>query len=165
MIYIGLDPGSTGAMAAVNSKGELLEWDRFPTAKVGKKKMLYIPGVVTWIEERCASSFHGDLRVTIEKVHAMPGQGVTSMFSFGRSFGILEGIVTAQHLPIQYAAPQAWQKVMLAGKPRGKGATKTSAVAAALELWPQLHKTLKVKAAWGVADAALIAEYGRRLWA
>jgi crossover junction endodeoxyribonuclease RuvC len=161
-IYIGLDPGSTGAMAAVNNEGELLEWGRFPLVKVGNKKVLDIQGISVWIEER---GINMGVRVTVEKVHAMPGQGVTSMFSFGRSFGILEGIVISQNLPIQYAAPQAWQKVMLAGKPRGKGATKTSAVAAACELWPQLHKTLKVKAAWGVADAALIAEYGRRMWA
>ena len=148
-------------MVAVTDKGELFEYARFPLIKAGKKEELDIGGMSEWIM-LMGSAQH--FRATIEKVHAMPGQGVTSMFSFGRSLGIIEGIVVAHGIPRAYAAPRTWQATMLAGKPKGKD-SKHSAALAAVELWPELSKLMQVKANWGIADAALIAEYGRRQWA
>lgn len=162
MIYAGYDPGKTGAMVALTDKGELFEYERFPLIKVGKKSVLDIRAMAEWLE--LLRTVDGRVRVTIEKVHAMPGQGVTSMFSFGRSLGLIEGMVATQGFPCTYAAPRTWQAVMLKDKPTGKD-HKGSAALAAVELWPELSKTMKVKANWGIADAALIAEYGRRSWA
>ena len=149
-------------MVALDDKGGLLEFDRFPLIKAGKKMELDIAGIAAWVGD--FSPRVCDLRATIEKVHAMPGQGVTSMFSFGRSLGLIEGMVAAHGIPRTYAAPRTWQAVMLKGKPTGKD-HKGSAALAAVELWPELSKMMQVKANWGIADAALIAEYGRRQWA
>ena len=163
MIYLGFDPGKTGAMVALDDGGRLLQFSRFPLIASGKKKELHIYEMAVWVGEIDFDNGHMT-RATIEKVHAMPGQGVTSMFSFGRSFGLIEGIIAGKGIPRTYATPQAWQKVMLAGKPKGKD-SKHSAALAAVELWPELSKLMQVKANWGIADAALIAEYGRRQWA
>ena len=163
MIYLGFDPGKTGAMVALDEEGRLLQFSRFPLIAAGKKKELHIYEMAAWVGE--LDFDHGRMtRATIEKVHAMPGQGVTSMFSFGRSLGIIEGIIAGKGIPRTYAAPRTWQATMLAGKPKGKD-SKHSAALAAVELWPELSKLMQVKANWGIADAALIAEYGRRQWA
>jgi crossover junction endodeoxyribonuclease RuvC len=162
MIFVGFDPGKTGAMAALTEQGELFEYERFPLLKDGKKSELDIPGIAAWLADRVAGC-GGKMVVTIEKVHAMPGQGVTSMFSFGRSLGIIEGIVVTHGCPRIYAPPRTWQAMLLEGKERGK-ASKHSAAVAAVELWPELSKIMQVKANWPIADAALIAEFGRRRW-
>ena len=149
-------------MVALTGKGEVFEYSRFPLVKSGKKTELDVAGIAEWVESFAPGNL--DMRATVEKVHAMPGQGVTSMFSFGRSLGLIEGVLAALRIPRTYAAPRTWQAVMLKGKPTGKD-HKGSAALAAVELWPELSKTMKVKANWGIADAALIAEYGRRSWA
>lgn len=162
MIYIGLDPGKTGAMVALSERGEVLEYEPYPLIG-GANGALDLDAIAEWVEDRgCAE----DLRVTIEQVASRPGQGVASMFSFGRSLGGVEGIVAAMHLSRMHARPQAWQKVMLAGKPTGKK-VKQSAIEVASALWPELGKALRdmpKKKREGVADAALIAEFGRRSW-
>ncbi len=152
---IGFDPGNSGAWAILAPTGEILDHGRFPLRKHGRRK------VVSALDLAWALRDRGLQHAAVEEVHAMPGQGVSSMFTFGRGLGVLEGLLGSWGLTPTYYRPKAWQAVMLEGLPRGTQ-VKQSAVARAVELWPSLEDTLDVKAAWGIADAALIAECHRR---
>ena len=104
----------------------------------------------------------GKLLACIEKVGAMPRDGRVGAFSFGKGYGIWLGIMSAMAVPYTEIPPQRWQGPMLAGLPRGPQ-SKVSAVHRARSLYPRLP--IKVKADWGMADAALIAGYAHRVWA
>lgn len=158
LIYLGFDPGKTGAMVALGADGTLLDATLFPMIGSGKTGDYNLHATRYWIQD-----LKGRRRATIEKVHSMPGNGAASMFSFGQGFMMPKSMCAALEIPYQLATPQAWQKEMLAGKPKGKD-TKHSAVLAALELWPELSDNLALKKNQGIADAALIAEFGRRQW-
>jgi crossover junction endodeoxyribonuclease RuvC len=96
--------------------------------------------------------------VFLESVHAMPGQGVRSMFSMGKGFGIWLGILAALGLRYELVTPQAWKREMMAGMGREKDASRLRA----LQLFPQLGPELARTRDHGRADALLIAEYGRQ---
>jgi crossover junction endodeoxyribonuclease RuvC len=149
--FMGIDPGLKGALVGLDSKGGLLWWRRMP---VLNKKEIDAISIHRWLE--------GKVRVCIEKVHAMPKQGVTSMFTFGMGYGMVRAAIEIACAPCHLVTPQRWQKVMLDGMDRSN--TKEAAVTKAVQLWPELRVPLMIKANQGVADAALMAEYGRRLW-
>tara|TARA_R110000751_G_scaffold12892_3_gene44085 strand:+ start:2176 stop:2676 length:501 start_codon:yes stop_codon:yes gene_type:complete len=152
--YIGIDPGITGAIVAITGDGELIDAWRTPTLQGDKGKREYdVPSMVSLLD-LSQPAFVG-----IEKVQAMPRDGRVGAFNFGRGYGIWLGILAALKKPHMLFTPQRWQAKMLAGLPKGTQ-TKVSAVSAAKSLFPDLP--IKVKADWGLADAALIAEYARR---
>jgi len=93
---------------------------------------------------------HDPRHVIVEKVSAMPGQGVTSMFSFGRSLGIIEGIIAAYNIPVTYVTPGVWTKGI------GRGAGKDASRARACELYPAHQKQFARVKDDGRADAVLI---------
>jgi crossover junction endodeoxyribonuclease RuvC len=97
--------------------------------------------------------------VGLEEVHAMPGQGVTSMFSMGKGSGLWEGIITALGMPLVRIPPQRWKKEMLAD---GRGKDKQASIVRALELFPEAASHMARKKDEGRAEAILIAEYLRR---
>lgn len=124
----------------------------------------------------------------VERVTAMPGQGVSGMFSFGAGYGMLQGILAALEVPYALVTPQTWRKQVglivpdkepalvhvgldakAVAKALGKAkAARTNAVKAAtvqqaLARWPALTEPLRVKARWGIADAAFLAECARRM--
>ena len=147
---LGIDPGKTGAAVLLDGDGRIERcWDT-PTIVVGKKAtydLTAIAGIA-----KIARDYHTD--VAVEQVHAMPGQGVTSMFEFGRGLGIWQGVIAAQLIPVTYYTPQAWQKTQLAGMPKGKGSARLRAK----QLWPACTLFDRVKDD-GRADAALIARH------
>ena len=154
MDYIGIDPGITGAIVAISEKGELVDAWRTPVLAGDKGKKEYdVAGMVDLIG-LSPTAFVG-----IEKVGPMPRDGRVGAFRFGMGYGIWLGIVAALKRPHMVFLPQTWQSKMLRGLPRGPQ-TKVSAVTAARALFPKLP--IRVKADWGMADAALIAEYARR---
>tara|TARA_R100000951_G_scaffold82836_1_gene70496 strand:- start:1106 stop:1603 length:498 start_codon:yes stop_codon:yes gene_type:complete len=157
-LYVGIDPGLLGAIAVLDDEGRLLDAVRtpvIPSSGKGGKTEYDIPAMAQFLEH-----ISPDLRlITLEQVNAMPHDGVTSAFRFGMGYGIWRGIASALRTPMMLARPVAWQAKALAGRPRGK-AVKSSAVAAAKDLWPNIP--IKYKRDWGMADAALIAEHGRR---
>jgi hypothetical protein len=163
MVYIGIDPGLDGAVAALDGDGTLIwVWDT-PTITVPKAKghkRMYQPRLMAEILDSYREKY-GELRITVgmELVNAMPGQGVTSMFSMGRGVGTWEGIVAALRLPIEYATPQSWKKVMLG---TGVGKDKSLSILRAQQLVPASSQFLKLKKHDGRAEAILIAEYFRR---
>ena len=157
MNVLGIDPGITGGVVAVNDDGFLDYALRTPTITDKGKRQYDIPGMVSTVTDAAAK---GDrLFVAIEKVGAMPRDGRVGAFNFGKGYGIWLGILGALSIPYLEVTPQRWQARMLAGLPRGPQ-TKTSAVQRCKALFPALP--IKVKADWGMADAALIAEYARQ---
>ena len=117
MIICGIDPGISGALAAYDTAQEKFIWlEDMPTIASGTsgKKMINPFALCQSIETINAvhKSKSSTLEVIIEQVSAMPGNGVTAMFNFGRSFGIIEGVVCAMKLPLHMVRPATWKKSM-----------------------------------------------------
>ncbi len=155
MIYCGIDPGLQGAIAMIyeNGKVTLIDTPIMETTKGGKSKNDYLPGQMAEILRN-----HARCHVFVESVHAMPGQGATSMFRFGYGCGLWDGIIAALGIPLTKVTPQAWKKELMAGMK-----DKDAARIRAQELFPACVKDLSRKKDCGRADALLIAEFGRRL--
>jgi len=154
MKIAGIDPGLTGAVAIING-GNVIFHDT-PTIKMknGKKtKTEFLPAEMAdlFIRENVE-------HVYIEQVSARPGQGVTSMFSFGKGYGIWIGILAALKIPYTFITPQAWKKHMMQGMK-----DKDAARIRAQQLYPSTTQELSREKDIGRADALLIAECGRML--
>jgi crossover junction endodeoxyribonuclease RuvC len=157
--HVGIDPGASGAVAIIKSDGSVIFWDT-PVVQIksGKKTR-------TEMNAALAAMILSDLRdekdsvfVTIEKVGAMPGQGVTSMFSFGKNFGTWLGILAALKLPYQQVSPISWKKREMAYMGKDKDASRVKA----MQLFPNAQRDLYLKKHHGRADALLLADYGRK---
>ena len=156
ILWVGIDPGLEGAVVTIDENSTLISFARTPVLRDRGKVKYDVQGMVRAINETIVSS--GGMRVAIEDVHAMPGQGVTSMFTFGYGAGLWRGIAAGLGLTVHMVSPRQWSR-LLGWMPQGKN-QKLSAARRARDLWPSLP--LDVKANWGMADAALIAETARR---
>ena len=151
---IGIDPGLSGAVAVLTGSDSLIVID-MPTMTVdrnGKSKRQVSASELAAIFANFNSN---DTHVFVEKVSAMAGQGVTSVFSFGRSFGMIEGILAAYKLPVTYVAPATWVKAV--GRGQGKDASRSRA----MELFPNNQADFKRVKDDGRSDSALIAYWGK----
>ena len=153
MIIIGIDPGISGAISVVENK-KILEVYDTPTMIDGKKNKRQINSaqVTNIIKERLNKD--KEVVVVVEHVNAMPGQGVTSMFNFGQSFGVIKGICAALSLPIYFVRPTKWKKHFNLIKTH-KDASRTKVI----EVYPELSNKLHRKKDSNRADAILIALY------
>ena len=158
---VGIDPGITGAVVVLDDSGDLQRALRTPILIVKGKKAydLQMMREVLRKAHYEAEKEGGSAMVGIEKVHSLPRDGRVGAFRFGTGYGMWRGLLSGLFLPYTEITPQRWQARMLAGHPRGDQ-TKTSAVLVSKGRWP--HIPIEVKADWGMADAALIAEYTRR---
>lgn len=159
MRYIGIDPGLDGAVGVISGDSpHIAVVNDTPTAVVKGRgtKRVYLPQAMTAILEAYIDDRY--TVVLIEKVHAMPRQGVTSSFSFGHGLGLWEGICAGLGLSYDFVTPQSWQGTMMDGMGKAKDASRV----VALRLFPHLAETLSRKRDHGRADALLIAEYRRR---
>ncbi len=163
-LFLGIDPGMSGGFAVVNELGEFV--DSFPTPIVGKN--LNIPSILLWLHAYHDPQY-SDYKIAsavLEQVGARPGQGVSSMFKFGRVYGIVEGLIAALEIPYTLVTPQAWTKVMHIGvESRASLDPKERSNVAVSRLFPKanLHLTPRSKKPHdGVVDAILMAEYARR---
>lgn len=158
MIIIGIDPGLDGAIATMS--GSRITVRIMPTLKSTKtKRILDENKICQFLEQRRKVIGH----VFVEKVHAMPGQGVTSTFNFGAGWGIIWGILVGLHIPRSLVHPATWKKVICKDMPKG---SKDASIIVAKRLWPDvsLLPTPRCrKDSDGMADALCIAEYGKRL--
>ena len=111
MLIIGIDPGISGAICFFEN-GEVKEIIEMPTMADGKKNKKQINGTQIYNEilRRIRNFSKKDIFVVIEQVSAMPGQGVTSMFNFGQSFGVIKGICSAMQLSTYFIRPVKWKK-------------------------------------------------------
>tara|TARA_B110000438_G_scaffold294746_1_gene336631 strand:- start:900 stop:1379 length:480 start_codon:yes stop_codon:yes gene_type:complete len=153
MIIIGVDPGISGAISIIENK-KILEVYDTPTMIEGKKNKKQINGaqVTNIIKERLKDK--KEVVVVVEHVNAMPGQGVTSMFNFGQSFGVIKGICAALNLPIYFVRPTKWKKYFNLIK-TNKDASRTKVI----EAYPEISNKLHRKKDSNRADAILIALY------
>ena len=123
---------------------------------VGKKNKRQVNGAQVYNEilERIKNYNKKDIKVVIEQVSAMPGQGVTSMFNFGQSFGVLKGICSAMQLPMYFVRPAKWKKHynLINSK---KDASRTKVI----EIFPYISTQLSKKKDSNKADAILIASF------
>ena len=111
MLIIGIDPGISGSICFFED-GKIIQVIEMPTMTEGKKNKKQVNGAQIYneISKKINQNDKQDIRVVIEQVSAMPGQGVTSMFNFGQSFGILKGICSAMQLPMYFVRPSKWKK-------------------------------------------------------
>ena len=153
MIIIGIDPGINGAISVIENK-KILEVYDTPTMIDGKKNKRQINSaqVTNIIKERLNND--KEVVVVVEQVNAMPGQGVTSMFNFGQSFGVIKGICAALCLPIYFVRPSKWKKHFNLIK-TNKDASRTKVI----EVYPEISSKLHRKKDSNRADAILIALY------
>ena len=118
-----------------------------------KKKQVNGAQIYNEISQKINQKDKQNIRVVIEQVSAMPGQGVTSMFNFGQSFGILKGICSAMQLPMYFVRPSKWKKYFGLIKSE-KDASRTRAI----EMFPYFSSHLSKKDS-NKADAILIASF------
>lgn len=156
MISIGIDPGMSGAIVAIDGLGEVILCEDVPTYQSGKGREYDIPAMADMLRGVVLSR---EALVTLERAQAMPKQGVSSTFNFGKGFGVWLGILGALGIPYQTVRPCDWTKI-LKGLP-GKG--KARSIQFAMERFPgiELIPGRCRKPRDGRADAACLAWYGR----
>ena len=155
MLVIGIDPGISGSICFFN-EGKIIDVVEMPTMAEGKKNKKQVNGaqIFNEISERIKKLDKRDVKIVIEQVSAMPGQGVTSMFNFGQSYGILKGICSAMQLPMYFVRPAKWKKYFNLINSE-KDASRTRAI----EIFPYFSSQLSRKKDSNKADAILIASF------
>ena len=155
MLVIGIDPGISGSICFFLD-GKINDVVEMPTMTEGKKNKKQVNGsqIYNEISDRIKKIDKKNIKVVIEQVSAMPGQGVTSMFNFGQSFGILKGICAAMQLPMYFVRPAKWKKYFnLINSEKDASRTK------AIEIFPYFSSHLSKKKDINKADAILIASH------
>ena len=155
MLIIGVDPGLSGSICFFED-GKILDVVEMPTMTEGKKNKRQVNGsqVYNEISKKIKQVDKKDIKVIIEQVSAMPGQGVTSMFNFGQSYGILKGMCSAMQLPMYFVRPAKWKKYFgLINSEKDASRTK------AIEIFPYFSSNLSKKKDSNKSDAILIASY------
>ena len=155
MLIIGIDQGITGSICFFQD-GKIVDVVEMPNMPEGKKNKKQVNGAQIYYEIslRIKDTKKEDIKVVIEQVSAMPGQGVTSMFNFGQSFGILKGICSAMQLPMYFVRPAKWKKYFnLINSEKDASRTK------AIEVFPYFSSELSRKKDSNKADAILIASF------
>ena len=155
MLIIGIDPGISGSICFFED-GVIKDVIEMPTMTDGKKNKKQVNGsqIFNEISERIKKTDKRNIKVVIEQVSAMPGQGVTSMFNFGQSFGILKGICSAMRLSMYFVRPAKWKKYFNLINSE-KDASRTRAI----EIFPYFSTELSRKKDTNKADAILIASF------
>jgi len=155
MLIIGIDPGVSGSICFFQN-GKIEDVIDMPTMAEGKKNKKQVNGsqIFNEISKRIIGMDRENIKVVIEQVSAMPGQGVTSMFNFGQSFGILKGICSSMQLPMYFVRPTKWKKYFnLINSEKDASRTK------AIEIFPYFSGNLSKKKDCNKADAMLIASF------
>ena len=155
MLIIGIDPGISGSICFFQD-GVIKDVVEMPTMIEGKKNKKQVNGsqIFNEISEKIKNMDKKNIKVVIEHVTAMPGQGVTSMFNFGQSFGILKGICSAMQLSVYFVRPAKWKKYFNLINSE-KDASRTRAI----EIFPYYSSHLSRKKDSNKADAILIASF------
>lgn len=152
-VIIGVDPGVSGAIAAISTLGNPIAVYDMPVISEGTKQQTSTHLAAAIFKKIAAE--HNVLLVVLEHVTAMPKQGVTSSFNFGMNYGILRGVIGTLELPVTTIRPTIWKKFYQIGHDKDK------ARKLALDTWPTLAEKLKRKKDVDRAEAMLLANYGR----
>ena len=150
-MIIGIDPGTSGAIVLIDDDGKFIDALPMPSIKTGKASRVNAAAIVAFLSAYKLLLDH----CYIEQVGAMKGQGVTSMFSFGHSAGVVEGLIAGMGIPYSKITPQAWKKAYnLIGK------DKDAARSRAVELYPDVRLLDQKGKGQAIADAIFIARHG-----
>ena len=152
MMIAGIDPGNQGALALLDSRGNLLNVMDMPSVEVkvsGSDRHRVVPAELARILRYWAPN-----HVVIERVQGLPTDGGARAFAFGYAAGAVGGVVAALGIPMTFVTPQAWKKAS------GVTADKETCRMRALELWPKHANDFRLKTRPDRAEAALIALYG-----
>ena len=153
MKIIGIDPGLSGAIAIFENK-KVTNIYEMPVMSEGKKNKRQINSAQLVKILRDNIQANDEVSVVVEQVNAMPGQGVTSMFNFGQSFGAIKGVCAALNLPIFFVRPSKWKKHFeLINSSKDSSRTKV------IEMYPSLSSHLSKKKDANKSDAILIARF------
>jgi len=157
MRVLGVDPGISGGLAVVEiadgAAPGLVECIDIPAVGTGAKERVDVAAIRNFIDR------HKPIRALIERAQAMPKQGASSGFKYGRAVGAIEATIALCSIPVEIVEPAAWKRFWkLPGKDKESGRQK------ALQLFPTAHAALARKRDHGRAEAALIALYGARSW-
>ena len=155
MLIIGIDPGINGSICFFDD-GKIIDLIEMPSMASGKKNKRQVNGAQIYneISQKIKNFEKKNIKVVIEQVSAMPGQGVTSMFNFGQSFGVLKGICSAMQLPLYFVRPAKWKKYFnLINSEKDASRTK------AIEVFPYISQQLSKKKDANKADAILLASF------
>ena len=147
-MILGVDPGKSGGVALVHEGGTLASGMRMPTLKHGKRDVVNTMAVQNWVTACCAEDVV-DCAV-IELVNAMPGQGVASMFNFGRHTGAIEGAALMMGMPVHWVTPAVWKKSFGLSRDKRASLDRARLEFGADPRWDVLAND-------GIAEAALIA--------
>lgn len=154
-LFIGIDPGLSGALAF--RSGEEMDVLSMPTLTItkakGHRRILDITVLANIIDDKTKNAAR--VSVFIERVSAMPKQGVASMFAFGESYGAIKGIVAANFLPMTLVTPVTWKAKLKVSR------NKDDARYRASQLMPRFAHLWSRRSDDGMAEAALIAFYGQ----
>ena len=155
MYIIGIDPGISGAICFFKN-GKIIDVIEMPSMAEGKKNKKQVNGnqLYNEIKLRISETDKHEVCVVVEHVTAMPGQGVTSMFNFGQSFGVIKGLCSAMQLPIHFIRPTKWKKYF-----NLINSSKDASRSRAIEIFPNISEKLKRKKDTNKADAILISSY------
>lgn len=157
-LHVGIDPGLDGAVAAISDCGGEVKVYDIPKAIIGngkkRKAEVNMMGLRLLLEDLLDRS--ESVTAYVESVHSMPKQGVASSFNFGKTYGILLGMLAALKIPFRLVTPQEWKKTMM----NGQGKEKDASVYVAGNMFP--HIDLSMKKHHNRADALLIAQYGKQ---
>jgi crossover junction endodeoxyribonuclease RuvC len=148
-VIVGIDPGLKGAIALLDLKGQFVEAWAMPVLKlkVGARQRTKIDAVFLAAE---LDTYKDVVHVAVEDVHAMPKQGVTSMFSFGYNLGVVIGILAALSYPVTLVPPAVWKRDLRVNGGKDGSSSK------ATELWPRYVNQFSRPCDEGRAEAALI---------
>lgn len=167
MLFVGIDPGFSGALAAYDADARrlvaVLDMPCVQVVRGGKKKPEINPHAVAEFIRT-----HNAGEAFIEQVQARPGQNVSAMFRFGEGYGLVQGVCAVMNLPLTKVAPQTWIKALsVPATPKqdrkSENDRKDASRARAMELFPEHAKLFARKADDGRAEASLIALFGARL--
>ncbi len=172
-IYLGIDPGQTGCLAMIQFEGQDQNVGLLPKVQSNKKIIRFFDPLLIQVKsgEKTKNEYNEAAMVqalqefsscgtvvacTLEKVSAMPGQGVTSMFNFGMGFGLWRGMLSSMKIPYSLVHPATWKRLIMKDMPKEKDAARLRAI----QLFPQAAAELSRKKDIGRADALLLAHYG-----
>jgi crossover junction endodeoxyribonuclease RuvC len=151
-VIIGIDIGVTGGVAVLCASGELIKVHAMPCLADGPAGRRSVNGPLL---ASIVFASHAT-RAFVEHVSARPGEGAVGAFAFGRSRGLIEGVLAAAGVPCQFLTPACWKRTV--GLPPGRD--KDASRAAAIQRWPARAELFSRKKDDGVAEAALIAIAG-----
>ena len=156
MIYIGIDPGKNGGIAIIRSIGinTFEPYQKIIVEPYSDDTMISLGYNIDKLSKE-----NEQIKCVLEKVNAMPGQGVVSMFNFGQNYGFIQGVLKAYNIPFELVPPQKWKKEF------SVTSDKNTSIEVAKRLFPQvnLKATERCKKDHdGMAEALLMAEYARR---